>query len=620
MSSPFRSDMAKHYKIVRLITFIINKNITSDLLDDVQLPSSFPYAEKSIVITIDHTINDNNTVCHDIKVNYKLFSLWLFLLKYTLNEVINIIRDREKPIITVKKLLKEIIKREIISDQIEIFEPERVLLSPDSEVKLVEIFNNKIVQYKYIKKSIIDIGNNEYCDEDSFVLDSEEAENEVDEYEYEYEDEDEDEDEDEHEDEDEDEDEHEEEIENQEPPSEWLKDSEYCPPGVTFSQEQLNNIEFMKKNILPREYEKQGPKESLPSNIPPVRDNVIQHVFELYFTDFLNRLVISTNNYKRYKKISAKEKANYTPQSSQSNSQPPWYSLYDDFTLEEIRIYLSIFLFAGLNRITNIHDYWEKPKGSCLSLSNYNPTIVKLMSFKRFKAIHKCFRWEGFGTKHQTANHELIYEYANELIKKHYSPSFEFSFDDDLFGWSGIGGSKKMVPGKADKVGNVLWKLVDKFKYTYHFEIEHLVSKILKAQAQTQDGNDMVDQPKKSKKPNLGYEILNRALNKVKEVEEIATRGSNCFVIDAGYLGGVKNVNLLSLSGFYFIVLIASNRIGSLFNFIEPRAIKSKLKFDNVGDCLYAQNGQYTAIAWQCKKNKMFYSLTNIPKPIFKEK
>ncbi|EGC36548.1 hypothetical protein DICPUDRAFT_150970 [Dictyostelium purpureum] len=334
---------------------------------------------------------------------------------------------------------------------------------------------------------ITDISNNEYwygemdIDGGFFVLESvpEETGNEVDKETEEYEDEN--------------------EIENQEPRSECNKDSEYYPQGVTFFQEQLNNINFMKTNILPREYEKQGPKESLPSNIPPVRDKVVQHIFEQYFTDFLNRLVMPTNNYKEYKsnayKITTKNLA--SPKISE-------YSIYNDFNLEDIKIYLSIFLYSGLNRITNIHGFWDRPRDSYSSFSTYNSTVANLMSFRRFKAIHKCFRWEVFGTEHQTANHELIYEYAKDLIKKHYLPSYEFSFD--LFGWSGD--SKKMVPGKADKVGNVLWKLVDKFKYIYHFEIEHLVSKILKAQTQTQDENDyeedMVDQPQPQPRNQIG--------------------------------------------------------------------------------------------------------------------
>ncbi|EGC29872.1 hypothetical protein DICPUDRAFT_84156 [Dictyostelium purpureum] len=46
MSSPFRSDGEKHFRIVKLITYIININIAGDLLDEEQLPSTFLYSER----------------------------------------------------------------------------------------------------------------------------------------------------------------------------------------------------------------------------------------------------------------------------------------------------------------------------------------------------------------------------------------------------------------------------------------------------------------------------------------------------------------------------------------------------------------------------------------------
>ncbi|KAM9975528.1 hypothetical protein ACTFIW_012112 [Dictyostelium discoideum] len=46
MSTPFRSDVSKHLKIVKLETFIINRTIASDWLDKVQLLSTFPHAHE----------------------------------------------------------------------------------------------------------------------------------------------------------------------------------------------------------------------------------------------------------------------------------------------------------------------------------------------------------------------------------------------------------------------------------------------------------------------------------------------------------------------------------------------------------------------------------------------
>ncbi|KAM9974620.1 hypothetical protein ACTFIW_008078 [Dictyostelium discoideum] len=393
----------------------------------------------------------------------------------------------------------------------------------------------------------------------------------------------------------------------------WYKDSQFNPIDVVFSQKQLDDIEFMKLNILPDEYDKQGPKESLPRDIllgekGSLRDSVVQHVFDLYFLDFLNKLVCSTNSYKNHKKESSQQNDNGTP----------WFASYLDFNLDDIKIYLSIFLFAGLNRVTNIYSFWEKPDDSYGSFSLYNPTVANLMSFSRFKAIHRCFRWEGYGTEHQPCNYDLIYQYVNELLKKHYLPSYEFSFDDDLYGWNGIGGSKKRVPGKADKVGNILWKLVDSKKYIYHFEIEYVVSKKIK-EARSKSTQAQATHIDDEQYKSVGNQILKSALNKLEEIPEILNRKYNCIIIDAGYLGGLENVKFLSSRGYYFIVSIASNRTGSVFNFLKSDGDSKKFKFNKLGEYRYAQNGKYTAIAWQCKLDKVFYALTNIPKPIFEE-
>ncbi|EGC33232.1 hypothetical protein DICPUDRAFT_154718 [Dictyostelium purpureum] len=179
----------------------------------------------------------------------------------------------------------------------------------------------------------------------------------------------------------------------------------------------------------------------------------------------------------------------------------------------------------------------------------------------------------------------------------------EFSFDDDLFKWTGKGGLKKRIPGKADRVGNILWKLADSNNYIYHFEIEYLVDKIKK--------KEKISTP-------IGEEILNRTVKILNEISSIKNRPFTCMIIDAGLLGSIQNMKTLSKNNYFFIISVASNRTGDVFQqFINQN--KRKTNFE-VGEIKYGQNGQCTAIAWQCKKNKTFYVLTNIPEPILKEK
>ncbi|KAM9992059.1 hypothetical protein ACTFIZ_012737 [Dictyostelium cf. discoideum] len=401
--------------------------------------------------------------------------------------------------------------------------------------------------YKEINKSILDVNNNEYWDSDDeieFSLGSFFSQLELDSGS---------------------------DTDMDTPASEvfdeiWYKDSQFNPIDVVFSQKQLDDIEFMKVNIQPDEYDKHGPKESLPIDIllgakGSLRDRVVQHVFDLFFLDFLNKLVSSTNSYKNHKKES----------SQQNDKGAPWFVSYLDFNLDDIKIYLSIFLFAGLNRVTNVNGFWEKPDDSYGAFSVYNPTVANLMSFSRYKAIHKCLRWEGYGTEHQP------------------------------------------LPGKADKVGNILWKLVDNKKYIYHFEIEYVVSKKIKeaqskSKLEPQSTQTQATQINDDTSKSVGNHILKSALNKLEEIPEILNRKYNCIIIDAGYLGGLENVKLLSSRGYYFIVSIASNRTGSVFNFLKSDCDSKKFKFNKLGECRYAQN------------DKVFYTLTNIPKPIFEER
>ncbi|EGC29681.1 hypothetical protein DICPUDRAFT_84317 [Dictyostelium purpureum] len=123
-----------------------------------------------------------------------IFILFFFFF-YNNNKIKGIIRLIERSIITISKLFKEIIKRKLISCQIDVFNPEKLSISFDKS-------------------------------------DPEETDNEVDEDENE--------------------------IENQESRSERTKDIEYYPSGATLSQKQLKDIKFMRTNVLLREYKKQG--------------------------------------------------------------------------------------------------------------------------------------------------------------------------------------------------------------------------------------------------------------------------------------------------------------------------------------------------------------------------
>ncbi|EGC34062.1 hypothetical protein DICPUDRAFT_153803 [Dictyostelium purpureum] len=70
----------------------------------------------------------------------------------------------------------------------------------------------------------------------------------------------------------------------------------------------------------------------------------------------------------------------------------------------------------------------------------------------------------------------------------------------------------------------------------------------------------------------------------------------------------------LSKNNYYFISVV-SKRTGDVFQqFIDQNKRKTKYEIK------YCQKRQCTAIALQCKKNKTFFVLINIPEPILKQK
>ncbi|EGC36971.1 hypothetical protein DICPUDRAFT_77351 [Dictyostelium purpureum] len=133
----------------------------------------------------------------------------------------------------------------------------------------------------------------------------------------------------------------------------------------------------------------------------------------------------------------------------------PWYC---------IEAYFAIYIFHGLNRLANINEFWTK-SNSVTQFLFFNSAVSNTMSFSRV-SIHRALHYEGFGTDEKKTDMNIIYKDVNKTIKDLWAPSDELSLDDDLFKWTGRGGLKKRIPGKADRVGNILWKTVDSHKCT----------------------------------------------------------------------------------------------------------------------------------------------------------
>ncbi|GAM19424.1 hypothetical protein SAMD00019534_025990 [Acytostelium subglobosum LB1] len=227
----------------------------------------------------------------------------------------------------------------------------------------------------------------------------------------------------------------------------------------------------------------------------------------------------------------------------------PWYLRGSDISETELKAYFAIFFHLGLDRVNSIKECWNHQQKASLRLSLYKPEYQSLMSWYRFKQIHRCLHMPGFANResNQQTSYEWLRTDLNLIIKNFYRKSPFLSLDDDLYKWMGFGGGKKMITGKADRCG-VTWKLVDENKYIYHFSQEY----VIKA-----NGTEGVPVNKL-----IMDDMMRHA---VQLPGESTPTESRCFAIDAGVLGTYENVQELSKRNQYFIVSLSRSNSFDVF-------------------------------------------------------
>lgn len=337
-------------------------------------------------------------------------------------------------------------------------------------------------------------------------------------------------------------------------------------------------------------------------NIDGIPENCKDPVdfFNLLFKDLIEEIFNASNGYLH--KLHT-EKAMWP-----KATNPPWVTVYKNITRKDIELYISIFLFAGIVRCTDMKDLL-KPR-------MYFPHFNKKLSYFRFRAIDRLIHLKGFATREtidgvltvKKTDFTWFIDYALGAIKKYYKPGTNISCDDDLYKWMGKGGLKKRIPGKADRVGNILWKVADSNKYIYHFIVEHLMAERCKI-----DGKI------------LNEEILRDAENSLQRDK------THCFIIDAGLLGSMKNCIYLEKQNRMFLVSIASNKLGEQFPALFDNAKDHKEKYkdqkhkftDTVAKRIkdlhavkYGTVNNMTIMCWRAKPDKIVYWGTNITNPI----
>jgi hypothetical protein len=116
----------------------------------------------------------------------------------------------------------------------------------------------------------------------------------------------------------------------------------------------------------------------------------------------------------------------------------------------------------------------------------------------------------------------------------YWNPGPSISAYDNLNGWKGNFGKKKIISGKADKTGQISWEAVDSTLFTYHIQWEYEIRK--------QPG-----------------EIGKISEKRLKLLEESCPPGPYLFYIDAGEFGSLENAKYLASKGRKFIMCVKGN-------------------------------------------------------------
>ncbi len=139
----------------------------------------------------------------------------------------------------------------------------------------------------------------------------------------------------------------------------------------------------------------------------------------------------------------------------------------------EIKKFIAITLYMGINKLPNLKMYWEKGKSND-RFHFKNSFVVNTLSYARYTFLRSHFRLTFFADKEDN-NKQLIIEKTsriigaiNKLFRSVYVPSQKICIDEATIPFKGRCGAKVYNPQKPDKWGLKLYELCDsKNKYVY---------------------------------------------------------------------------------------------------------------------------------------------------------
>jgi hypothetical protein len=239
----------------------------------------------------------------------------------------------------------------------------------------------------------------------------------------------------------------------------------------------------------------------------------ILKAFQLYFTDeLLEHMVEKTNAYARKYSIC------YLPHQIL------------EVTKQDILNYWVIFWIQGIVKCSRREDYWVFPQQN--QGMTFNELIASTMPLTKWKKIDRCLQ----------AKLKFISDHVNETSKKYWNVGKKVSFDDDLDLWKGKRGYRVYLPRKADRTGQLSWKVVDEQRYCWHTVF-------------------IADTPCPQNQSAAGWYL--------KQLDQSLPNGPYQITIDAGLLGSFKNADYLLSQGRDFIMSVASNKGKAVWKYLK---------------------------------------------------
>lgn len=253
-----------------------------------------------------------------------------------------------------------------------------------------------------------------------------------------------------------------------------------------------------------------GPKEIHVGSINSYMD-MIPFVFNSIFGELVEKIISDSNEYCSVNKVIF-------------NNQKHIFK----FEKQDILNWLAIWLVMGLTRYPMKDLYWSTKERTCNGIYG-SQFIQETMGMKKWKHINRFIH----------CDIEYMGKWFHSKTSSCWTPSQKISIDDDLYLWTGRGGSKKKIDRKADGTGVLSWNATDSFGFTYLMfwdsEIKDVPSSDLKSEY-----------------------IL-------KKMDQYIPQGDYIFIIDAGILGRYSNALYLHGKNRKFVISCPANNPSKLF-------------------------------------------------------